>query len=238
MHESTERPKGYRFPKLIISYAVYLYPRFLLSYRDVQELLFKRGIDVSYETVRVWCAKFGPDLAEALRHRKPRRGRSWHPDEMRVVLGGVTQWLWRAVNEYGDVLDVLLQEHRDTGAAKRFFRRLVDDNELPERIVTDGLRSYGAALREVPELGATDHVTVSAAERQNNLVEQSHRSTRDQERQQKGFRTAPRTQAFLFTHAEVSNLFRHTRARTPARLRRRNWLHGFSLWDELSLSIT
>ena len=237
MHESSERPKGYRFPKLIISYAVYLYHRFLLSYRDVQELLFKRGVDVSHETVRVWCAKFGPDMAEALRHRKPRRGRSWHLDEMRVVLGGVTHWLWRAVNEYGDVLDVLLQENRDTGAAKRFFRRLIDDQELPERIITDGLRSYGAALRKLPEFDASEHVTVSAARRQNNLIEQSHRPTRDQERQQKGFRTAPGTQAFLFTHAEVSNLFRHTRARTPARLRRRNWLHGFSLWDELSLSI-
>ena len=237
MHESSERPKGYRFPKLIISYAVYLYHRSLLSYRDVQELLFKRGVDVSHETVRVWCAKFGPDLAEALRRRRPRRGRNWHLDEMRIVMGGVTHWLWRAVNEHGEVLDVLLQESRNTGAAKRFFRRLIDNQELPERIVTDGLRSYGAALRELLELDTTDHVIVSAAERQNNLIEQSHRPTRDQERQQKGFRTAPRTQAFLFTHAEVSNLFRHTRARTPARLRRRNWLHGFDLWGELSLSI-
>jgi putative transposase len=93
----------------------------------VQELFFERGIDVSHGTVQVWCAKFDPDLAEALRHRKPRRGRSCHLDEMRVVLGEVTHWLLRAVNEYGDVLDVLLQENRDTGAAKRFFRRLIDD---------------------------------------------------------------------------------------------------------------
>ena len=193
MSESTERPKGYRFPKLIISYAVYLYHRFLLSYRDVRELLFKRGIDVSHETVRIWCAKFGPDLAEALRHRRPRRGNTWHLDEMRVVLGGVTHWLWRAVNEHGEVLDVLLQEHRDTSAAKRFFRRLVDDQELPERIVTDRLRSYGAALREIPELGMSEHITVSAAERQNNSIEQSHRPTREHERQQRGFRTALRS---------------------------------------------
>jgi putative transposase len=235
--ESHERPKGYRFPKTIISYAVYLYHRFLLSYRDVQELLFERGIEVSHETVRVWCAKFGPDLAEALRHRKPRRGRSWHLDEVRVVMGGVVHWLWRAVNEHGEVLDVLLQQHRDTGAAKRFFRRLIDDYELPERIVSDGLRSYGAALRELPELDATEHTTVSAAERQNNLIEQSHRPTRDQERQQRGFRTSLRAQGFLFTHTEVGHLFRNTRARTPARLRRRNWQGGFSLWAELSLAI-
>ncbi len=86
--------------------------------------------------------------AEALRHRKPRRGRHWHLDEMRVVINGTVHWLWRAVNEHGDSLDVLLQKHRDTGAAKRFFRRLIDEQELPERIVTDGLRSYGAALEE------------------------------------------------------------------------------------------
>ena len=139
MDESREPSKGYRFPKTIISYAVYLYHRFLLSLRsppsgdrDVQELLFERGVDISHETVRVWCVKFGPDLAEALRHRKLRCSRTWHPGEMRIVLGGVTQRLWRAVNEYGDALDVLLQENRDTGAAKRFFRRLIDDQDIPE----------------------------------------------------------------------------------------------------------
>lgn len=133
---SAECSKGYRFPKAVISYAVYFYHRFLLSYRDVQELLFERGIDASHETVRVRCAKFGPDLAEALRHRKPRRGRTWHLDEMRVAVGETVHWLWRAVNEPGDVLGVLLQKKHDTGAAKRFFRRLIDDQELPERIVT------------------------------------------------------------------------------------------------------
>jgi len=156
---------------------------------------------------------------------------------MRVMIGGVTRWLWRAVNEHGAVLDVLLQENRDTGAAKRFFKRLIDDQELPERIVTDGLRSYGAATRELPELSASDHVTISAEKRQNNLIEQSHRPTRDQERQQRGFRDLRRAQRFLFTHAEVNDLFRHTRARTLARLRRRNWQRGFSVWAELSLAI-
>ncbi len=89
MDESREPPKGHCFPKTIISYAVYLYHRFLLSYRDVQELLFERGIDVSHETVRAWCIRFGPDIAEGLRYRKPKRGRNWHLDEMRVVVGGV-----------------------------------------------------------------------------------------------------------------------------------------------------
>lgn len=149
----------------------------------------------------------------------------------------MTPILWRAVNEYGEVLDVLLQEHRDTGAAKRFFRRLIDDQGIPERVVSDGLRSYGAAIKALPELAATEHVTVSALKRQNNLIEQSHRPTRDQEKQQRGFRAVRRTRAFLFTHAEVGDLFRDTRARTPARMCRRNWANAFRVWDKLSLSL-
>jgi putative transposase len=237
VNDASESPKGYRFPKLVISYAVYLYHRLPISYRDVQELLFKRGIDVSHETVRAWCVRFGPDLAEALRQRKPRQGRVWHLDEMRIVLGGVTHWLWRAINEHGEVLDVLLQKTRCKEAAKRCLQRLLDVQDIPEQIVTDGLRSYSAAIRETPELGCSLHTKVSAAERQNNLIEQSHRPTRDRERQQRGFRGLERTQAFLFTHAEVGNLFRYTRARTPAFLRRRNWRYAFNCWDELSLSI-
>ena len=237
MSDASASPKGYRFPKLVISHAIYLYHRLPISYRDVQELLFKRGIAVSHETVRAWCRRFGPDMAEALRQRRPRQGRVWHLDEMRIVMGGVVHWLWRATNKHGEVLDVLLQKTRCKKAAKRCLQRLLDEQDIPEQIVTDGLRSYGAAIRERPELGGTLHVKVSAAERQNNLIEQSHRPTRDRERQQRGFRSLERTQAFLFTHAEVGNLFRHTRARTPARLRRRNWLHGFGLWDELSLLI-
>ena len=203
----------------------------------MQELLFKRGIDVSHETVRAWCVRFGPDLAEALRQRKPKQGRVWHLDEMRIVMGGVVHWLWRAINEHGEVLDVLLQRTRGKKAARRCLQRLLDEQDIPEQIVTDGLRSYGAAIRETPGLGRTLHIKVAAAEHQNNLLEQSHRPTRDRERQQRGFRSLQRTQEFLFTHAEVGNLFRHTRARTPAWLRRRNWRRGFSLWGELSLSI-
>ena len=237
MSDASESPKGYRYPKLVISHAVYLYHRLPISYRDVQELLFKRGIDVSHETVRAWCVRFGPDLAEALRQRKPRQGRVWHLDEMRIVMGGGVHWLWRAINEHGEVLDVLLQRTRCKKAAKCCLQRLLVEQDIPEQIVTDGLRSYGAAIRETPELGCSLHITVSASERQNNLIEQSHRPTRDRERQQRGFRGLERTQAFLFTHAEVDNLFRHTRARTPSWLRRRNWLYGFGLWNELSLSV-
>ena len=220
----------------IIKYAVYLYHRFTLSYRDVQELLFERGVTVSHETVRAWCQKFGPAMAENLRHREPRGGRTWHLDEMRVVLGGVVHWLWRAVDEQGDVLDVLLQKKRDTEAAKHFFRHLLDAYEIPEQVVTDGLRSYGAALREVPELAAVEHVRVRSSERQNKLIEQSHRPPRDQERQQRCYRSL-HAQGFLATHARVSNLFRHTRARTPAEQCRDNWRQAFTMWDEVALHV-
>ncbi len=184
MNDASESPKGYRFPKLVIGHAVYLYHRLPISYRDVQELLFKRGIDVSHETSRAWCLKFGPAMAEALRQRRPRQGRVWHLDEMRIVMGGVVHWLWRAVNEHGEVLDVLLQKTRCKKAAKRCLQRLLDEQGIPEQVITDGLRSYGAAICETTELSCALHVTVSAAERQNNLIEQSHRPTRDRERQQ------------------------------------------------------
>jgi putative transposase len=200
-----------------------------ISYLDVQELLFKQGINGSHATVRAWCFRFGAELAEVLRHRNPKRDRAWHLDEMRIVLGGVVHWLWRAVNEYGEVLDVLLQKARSKKAAKSFFRRLLDDQDIPERVVTDGLRSYGATIRETPELKIALHVKISAAERQNNLIEQSHRPTRDRERQQRGFRNPQRTQTFLLTHAHVSNLFRHIRARTPARFRCRNLQRAFDM---------
>ena len=237
MTKATEFPKRHRFPKLIISHAIYLYHRFTLSYRDVQELLFQRGIDVSHETIRNWCSKFGPDLAQAIRNYKPRYSKVWHLDEMRVVIGGVVHWLWRAINEHGDVLEVLLQKHRDTRAAKRFFTRLIEENELPQDIITDGLRSYEAALKELPELATSSHVKVSAEERQNNLIEQSHRPTRDQERQHRGFRSFTRTQGFLFTHTEINHLFRNTKSQTTALIRKQNLSNAFAFWSELSRSI-
>lgn len=190
---ASECPKVYRYPKTVIAHAVYFYYRLPISYRDVQELLFKRDIDVSHETVRAWCAKFGPALAEAVRQGKPKRGRIWHLDEMRIVLDGVVHWLWRAVNEYGEALDVLLQKTCSKKAAKCLLMRLSDEQDVPEQVVSNGLRSYGAAIQEMPELAAVEHVKVSAAERQNNLIEQSHRPTRDRERQQRGFRSLRRT---------------------------------------------
>ena len=112
MTEASDCPKGYRFPKLIISHAVYLYHRFTLSYRDVQELMFQRGIEVSHETIRSWCSKFGPDMTEHIKRRRLARSRTWHLDEIRIRVGRKIHWLWRAFDECGEVLDILLQARR------------------------------------------------------------------------------------------------------------------------------
>jgi putative transposase len=172
------KPYRHRFPMTIIQHAVGLYHRFPLSYRDVQELLHGRGIQVSHETLREWCIKFGPLFAEDLRHREPRRGSRWHLEEVCTSVDGVRHWLWRAVDEYGFVLDILLQRHRDTEAAKTFLTRLLGEYDVPEVIHTDGLRSYGAAIREIPSLVNIDHQQVISTALCNNVIEQEHRSTK------------------------------------------------------------
>ena len=156
----------------IIQHAIWLYHHFPLSYRDVQELLHQRGIQVSHETLREWCIKFGPLFAEDLRHREPRRGSRWHLDEVCTSVDGVRHWLWRAVDEHGFVLEVLLQRHRNTEAAKTFLTRLLGEYDAPEVIHTDQLRSYGAAIRELPSLINVDHQQVISTARCNNLIEQ------------------------------------------------------------------
>lgn len=235
MLSSTDRYPGYRFPKDIIVYAVWLYHRFTLSLRDVQEILFERGIIVSHETLRQWGKKLGPEYANKIRRREPRRGDSWHLDEMAIKLGGKTQWLWRAVDEDGFVLDILLQEHRDTEAAKAFFKKLLHGLAyVPKKIVTDKLRSYAAALRELPEFKGVEHILVRAAAKQNNLIEQSHRPTREQERQQRCFRSPPGTQGFLCVHARVSNLFRLPRHRLSAHEHRHQLRQTFGAWAEVT----
>ncbi len=166
----------------IIQHAVWLYHRFPLSYRDVQELLHGRGIEVSHETLREWCIKFSSLFAEELRSREPWRGSRWYLDEVCTTVNGVRHRLWRAVEEYGFVLDILLGRHRDTDAAKTFLTKLLGEYDVPEVIHTDQLRSYGAAIRELPSLADVDHQQVISTVRCNNVTLQEHRSTRRQER--------------------------------------------------------
>jgi putative transposase len=151
---------GYRFPREVIAQAVRLYLRRALSFRDVEELLASRGVQVSQETVRRWVAKFGASYAKELRRRETRPGGTWHLDEMATRVGGRLHRLWRAVDEHGHTLDVLPQAHRDTEAAGRCFRRRLATADVapPERITTDGLGSYGAALGRLPELAGVEHL--------------------------------------------------------------------------------
>ena len=141
---------GYRFPPEIISHAIWLYHRFCLSFRDVEDLLAERGILVSYETIRQWCRKFGPEYARRLKRRQGRLGDTWHLDELFVNIRGEQHYLWRAVDQDGDVIDIVVQPRRDRRAAERFFRKLLKgQGHEPRRLVTDELRSYAAAHRTI-----------------------------------------------------------------------------------------
>ena len=159
---------GHRFPAVVISCAVRWYFRFSLSLRDIEELLLERGVVVTYETIRCWCDKFGARFAHCAKAARRKAGSIWHLDEMFVTLRGEPYLLWRAVDEHGAELDVLVQKRRDKAAAKRFFRRVLRSNPLPRKIVTDQLRSYRAAKADIPELAHVKHAYVQAAARVNN----------------------------------------------------------------------
>jgi putative transposase len=231
------KPYRHRFPMTIIQHAIWLYHRFPLSYRAVQDLLHQRGIEVSHETLREWCINFGSLFAEALRHREPRRGSQWSLDEVCTTVDGVRHWLWRAVDEHGFVLEVLLQRHRDTEAAKTFLTRLLGEYNVPEVIHTDQLGSYGAAIREISSLADVDHQEVISKARCNNIIEQEHRSTRRQERSQQGFRRRKRAQEFLSLHARMTNLHHHSRTSVSAAVRRRNQKQAFQTWFTVAAGV-
>ena len=174
MSTPSTRYRRHRFPPQIISHAVWLYHRFSLSFRDVEDLLAQRGVEVSYETIRRWCLKFAPSYAANGKRRQPRLGDIWHLDEVFVRISGRQQYLWRAVDQDGDVIDILVQARRDQRAAKRFLRKLVKgEGGEPIRLVTDKLRSYGPAHREI--MPSVLHDTRQYA---NNRAEVSHLSAR------------------------------------------------------------
>ena len=196
--------RGHQFPPEIISHGVWLYHRFCLSFRDVEELLAKRGITVTYETVRQWCRKFGPEYARKLRHRQGRPGDIWYLDEVFVKIRGERHYLWRAVDEDGDVIDILVQSRRNRRAAIRFFRKLLKGQGcVPRRLITDKLRSDPAACRTV--MPSVVHRTDRYA---NNRAEVSHQPTRERERQMRRFKSAAHAQRFLSVHGSIQNLFR------------------------------
>ena len=228
MNAKTPSYHGYRFPPEIISHAVWLYYRFCLSFRDVEDLLAKRGVLVSYETIRQWCRKFGAEYARKLKRREGRLGDTWYLDEVFVTIQGQRQYLWRAVDQDGDVIDILVQPRRNRRAAKRFFRKLLKgQGSEPRRLVTDKLRSYSAAHRDV--MPSVVHDTKRYA---NNRVEVSHQPTRQRERQMRRFKSAAQAQRFLSVHGVILNLFRVGRHLLRPANHRMLRARSFLVWHE------
>src|ERR1700761_8561400 len=221
---------GYRYPAEIISYAVWLYFRFPLSLRMVEEMLAARGISVTHETIRQWGLKFGREFATRIRRRAPRRGDKWHLDELDISFAGKKHWLWRAVDQDGVVLDILVQSRRDKQAAKRLLRKLLKKQGRPPRVmVTDKLASYPPAKREL--MPGVEH---RRHEGLNNRAENSHQPTRRRERQMKRFKSAGQAQRFLSAPAGISNLFHLRRDHVPADQYRAALTQAFQTWSEIT----
>ena len=227
MKRPTTIYKRHRFPPEIIQYAVWLYHRFSLSHRDIEDLLAERGISVSYESIRLWCNKFGPKYARRLKKSHQGYGDTFFIDEVFVKIDGKQHYLWRAVDQDGEVVDVFLQCRRDGNAAKRFFKRLLKTHrDEPRKIVTDKLRSYGVAHRElIPE---SIHDTSQYA---NNRAELSHQPTRVRERVMRRFKSMRQAQRFLAVPAAVGNLFNLGRHLVSAKNNRFFRVRAFASWN-------
>ncbi|SDB74805.1 IS6 family transposase [Belnapia rosea] len=219
---------GYRFPAEIIRHAVWLYHLFSLSYRDIELILARRDITVTHESIRQWCLKFGGEFARKLRRRRPQPDATWHLDEVFLKIKGELYYLWRAVDQHGVVLDILVQDRRSATAAKRFFKRLLAGLKYkPMRLVTDGLRSYGVAHRDIlPE------VKHRSSRYLNNRAENSHRPTRRRERQMQRFKSPEQAQRFLSSHAMIYGHFRPRRHLMTAARYRRARAEAFRIWRQ------
>jgi putative transposase len=222
--------RGHRFPKEIISYCVWLYFRFGVSFRDVEEMMASRGVLLSYETVRRWCDKFGRQFAADLRRRRPRTGDKWHLDEVFLKINGITHYLWRAVDQNGVVIDILVQPKRDRFAAMQFFRKLLGAAGYgPRVIVTDKLRSYAAAKRVImPNVAHRQHRYL------NNRAENSHQPTRERERRMRRFKSSRHAQRFVEVHGIIASHFRPRRHLFSAPAYRRVRASRFRSWNEVT----
>src|SRR3954467_8456353 len=231
MTSTTKSPyAGYRFPAEVISHAVWLYFRFPLSLRMVEEMLAARGIDVSHETVRQWGRKFGQSFANQIRRKLPGPGDKWHLDEVCLMIAGKKHWLWRAVDQDGGVLDVFVQSRRDKKGAKSLLRKLLKrQTRVPRVMITDKLASYGAAKAEV--MPSVEHWRHKGL---NNRAENSHQPTRRRERQMKPFKSAGQAQRFLSAHDQINNLFHLRRDHRPAVQYRAARTQAFQTWAEVT----
>src|SRR5215510_13986899 len=230
MKTSNPTYKNHRFPPAIISHAVWLYFRFCLSSRDVEELLFARGMIVTNDAIRQWCRQFGPSYAKALRHRRPRPGDQWHRDEVFFTRNGERHDLWRAVDQDGHILDSLVQSRRNTKAAKKFCRKLLNGlTYVPQVIITDKLKSYEAAKREImPGVEHRQHRYL------NNRAENSHQPTRQRERRMQGFKSAGHAQRFLSAYGPIAQHFRPRRHLLSAPEYRQVMGQRFHTWQDIT----
>jgi putative transposase len=220
--------RGFRYPCNVINEAIWLYYCFSLSLREVELILAKRGVEVSYETIRQWCWRFGQDVAKKLRRRRPHPGDKWHMNEVFVRLQGKQHYLWRAVDQDGNVLDILVQSRRNAKAAQRFFRKLLKGLQyVPRVIVTDQLKSYGAAKKTI--LPGVEH---RQSRYLNNCAENSHRPTRKRERHMQRFKSAGQAQRFLSAYGPISQHFRPRRHRITAAEYRAVRAQAFAVWHE------
>jgi putative transposase len=231
MNQTKPLYHGYRFPPEIIGHAVWLYHRFCLSFRDVEDLLAERGIVVSYETIRCWCNRFGTVYARSIKKHRGPLGDTWFMDEVYIVtVRGERRYLWRAVDQDGDVLDILVQKHKDKRAAERFFKKLMKGQGRSARaIVTDKLPSYGAARKAI--MSTSMHCCDRYA---NNRAEVSHEHTRAQERQMRRFKSSRQAQRFLAVHSQVHNLFRVGRHLLRAANYRLLRNRSFEMWQQVT----
>jgi putative transposase len=218
----------HRFPAELIMHAVWLYHVFSLSFRDVELILAERGVVVSYESIRRWCLKFGASVANKLRRRRPQPGDNWHLDEVFIRIQGELRYLWRAVDQNGVVLDILVQTRRDSGAAKRFFKRLLNGLRYEPRVViTDKLKSYGVARRALlPDIEHRESRYL------NNRAENSHRPTRRRERQMQRFKSGFQAQRFLSAHSFIYGHFRPRRHLMTATNYRAARAIAFKVWNQ------
>ncbi|MBK0329763.1 IS6 family transposase [Rhodobacteraceae bacterium F11138] len=217
--------KRHRFPPEVIAHAVWLFVRFNLSLREDEEMLLECGIEVSYETIRRWTAKFRLQIARNLRCRQARPGDVWHLDEVVVKISGRKFWLWRAVDQHGVVLEEILKSKRDKWVAKRLLLRLIKCHGLPKRLIADKLRSDGAAKREVaPDLDHWSHKGL------NNRAEHSHLPFRKRERAMQSFRSPGGLQRFASIHSATRNCFVVPARRRAALTIRYHRMQAFEAW--------
>ncbi|MCP3671211.1 MAG: IS6 family transposase [Gammaproteobacteria bacterium] len=219
---------GYRFSPEIIDHAVWLNHRFCLSFRDVEDLLVERRIAVSYETIRSWCNKFGPAYARKVKKHRGSLGDTWYLDEVYIVTAqGERRYLWRAVDQDGDVLDILVQKHKDRRAAVFFFKKLMKGQGCTARLlITDKLPSYSAARKVIMPTSMHCHERYA-----NNRAEVSHEHTRAQERR---FKSPDQVQRFLTVHSQVHNLIRIGRHLLRAANYRLLRSRSFETWQQVT----